>query len=69
MSASSETTTDNNSNIREIAKSVAFFRCIGRLKHVSRQGWVERKVTPQPPEAVASHMWRMAVFVHLFFVR
>lgn len=51
---------------RQIAKSVSFFRCVGRLKHTSRQGWVERKVTPQPPEAVASHMWRMAVMAMLF---
>eukprot|EP00760_Papus_ankaliazontas_P038643 PhM_4_TR9222/c1_g1_i1/m.20815/K07023/K07023; putative hydrolases of HD superfamily len=51
---------------RQIAKSISFFRCIGRLKHTHRQGWVERSVTPQPPEAVASHMWRMAVMAMLF---
>lgn len=50
---------------RQIAKSIAFFRCVGRLKHTARQGWVERRVTPQPPEAVASHMWRMAVMAML----
>lgn len=63
---SSSSTTTRNCDLRDIAKSVAFFRCIGRLKHTSRQGWVERKVTPQPPEAVSSHMWRMAVMAMIF---
>jgi putative hydrolases of HD superfamily len=55
-----------DSHALQIAKSIAFFRCIGRLKHTPRQGWVERKTHPSPPEAVAGHMYRMAVMAMIF---
>lgn len=50
-----------SSNDIAISSTIAFLRTVGRLKHLSRQGWVERGVNPQPPESVGSHMWRMGV--------
>jgi len=42
------------------AKGVlAFLRVCGKLKHLLRTGWVNHKVSA--PEAVASHMHRMAI--------
>lgn len=48
-----------------VQNALAYLRCVGRLKHLSRQGWVERGVRPSPPEPVGAHMWRMGVITML----
>ncbi|XP_065220269.1 5'-deoxynucleotidase HDDC2 isoform X2 [Planococcus citri] len=54
---------DSSSTSSLPQRNLEFLELIGRLKHLKRTGWVLRKV--QDPEAVAGHMYRMAVMSFL----
>ncbi len=46
---------------------IGFFNTVGKLKHLRRQGWVERGV--QQPESVAGHSFRLALLSMVFAER